>query len=153
MHEAQQPVPSGAVAEASSTIIRETALGVVLIVVLVLFVWAVRSLKQVQDERVVDKEAAADRLEKANAEGRKNIDQLTSKIGELATAQNETAKALDRYARSTDDLVRAVDGVIRDAIVRDGSYVVRRRASSGGMPAVREPGRPEPVRQDPRREP
>lgn len=149
MHEAQQPVPTGTVAEAGSTIIRETALGVVLIVVLVLFVWAVRALKAVQDARVEDKEKAADRIEKANEEYRKLYEEMTKALSSIVASQGEQSKALDRNTRALEDVRRTMDNVVREA------FGVYRRPSTGTMAAVRESPRVEAraaPRTDPRQE-
>jgi len=132
------PVSPSTVADASSSLIKDTALGAFALICLALAVWAILQLKKVQDARVDDKEKAADRQEKANAEDRKAQGEVAKALSELASAQSESAKAMDRLTRAVEDNTRAQNDIVRDAV-----RVVRRSSgSSGSMVAVQTPPRP-----------
>lgn len=122
-----------------TSIIRETMLGAIAVGACLLAIWAIRSLKTVQDDRVSDKEKDATRQETQNDKDRLVQGEQTKAIAALAEAQREHTRALERNTTAMDANTRAVDGVVREA-------VSGRRATgiSGGFPAARGKPRPEP---------
>lgn len=135
-----QVVSPETVQQASSSLIKDTALGAFALICLALAVWAIIQLKKVQDSRVDDKESAADRLEKANEKDRAAQAELTKVVDKLAGVQSETSRAIDRNTTAVQENTRALETVVRDAIRARGG------GGSGGYPATRPDPRREPGR-------
>lgn len=120
---------------AGSSLIKDTALGAFAIICLTLAVWAIRTLKQVQDDRVTDNAQAAGRLEAANEKDRATQAEGTKAIQALASAVAEQARGVERLASAVAENTRALETIIRDALRSRGT------GASGGYPNPRGPAR------------
>jgi len=85
--------PAGAVEQSAMQLVRETVLGAICIVATTIAVWAVLTLKKVQDQRVTDQVSMADRAEKSNEKDRERTDKQTVAIVELAQAIKENTRS------------------------------------------------------------
>lgn len=86
---------TSAVEQSTMQVVRETVLGGIAVGAIALAVWAVLTLKKVQDARVADKDAQADRAEKSNEKDRDRSEKHTAAITDLAAATRENTKAVE----------------------------------------------------------
>ena len=86
---------ASAVEQSTMQVVRETVLGGIAVGAIALAVWAVLTLKKVQDARVADKDAQAERAEKSNEKDRDRSEKHTAAIQDLAAATRENTKAIE----------------------------------------------------------
>lgn len=132
-----EETPTGPVAKAADTIIGQGAIGAVLIVMLGLLVWLFVKFIASQTERVNEKEKAAERNERSNADQLRVQLANTAAIEKLAANVEGLSKAVDRNTRESEEVKRGLNMIVVELVG------VRRRPSTGTMQAVRN---------DPRRE-
>lgn len=130
-----------------TAIVRESVLGALLVVAVVLLVWLVRRVLAIQDLRVSDQKQMSDRLEKAQEKTTQLINTMTEAFStfkvtleKINQTQELSREAATELSSSVKSLQNTVDSVIREAVrgtARAGSYSVTRREPTSSTPPPR----------------
>lgn len=118
------------VEQASSSLIKDTALGAFALVCMVLTVWAVLQMKKAMEERVLDKEKWADKMEVSNAADRASVALLEKSLAALAVTQAQTTVALERNTAELEKFRVAAEGMMLELQIR------RKTGASGNYPVT-----------------
>jgi hypothetical protein len=121
---------TSAVEQSTMQVVRETVLGGIAVGAIALAVWAVLTLKKVQDARVADKDAQADRAEKSNEKDRDRSEKHTTAIQDLAVAVRENTRAVEAQKQVLESMKTTISSLFEWLKLGLGK-------SSSSMPAVR----------------
>lgn len=125
-----EAVAQEAAKQSVTSIVRETMLGALAVLGVVLAVWAIRAMREELLNRVEDKDKLAQRLETSNEKDRLALAEHTKIVSDLASNVRDCVRITGETRQGVSDLVKAVEGVVRDAIN------IRRSGQSGSTQAV-----------------